>query len=344
MVSFLHKNFSDEQSNSHQISRRNLIKGLGVGAIGTGLGLGLNVMPISAQSPDTLDTMESVIAFYRFHVGDLEVTVIQDGAIGFPPPFLAVNAPEDEVAALMHENSMGAEFTPLSVGIALIKSGDRLVLMDTGSGKSAFATEFFGDNVGHLVPTLEAMGISPEGITDVIHSHYHPDHLGGTTLDGNLIFPNAQHYLSQIEWDFLQSDVDNEFLAPFIAFAKQQLQPLVDNDGQLTFYGDEDEIVSGIQAIETLGHSAGHHSFMLASNGQQLLMPFDVFPHQILHLRHPEWFAGVDQIPDVAVATRQQLLARAADEQLPVLSFHFPFPGLGHIVRDGDAFRHVPTS
>ena len=341
MTSPVNKESHNSQPDSPRISRRDLIKGLGIGAIGSGLGLGLNVVPIAAQSSSTMD---SVVALYRFHLGELEVTVMQDGAIGFPPPFLAVNAPEEDVVALLQENSLGAEFAPLSVGIALIKSGERLVLMDTGSGTTAFTTDFFGDNIGHLVPTLTAMGVSPEDITDVIHSHYHPDHLGGTSLDGNLIFPNAQHYLPQIEWDFIQSDVNDEFLAPFVAFANQQLQPLVDNDGQLAFYGDEDEIVSGIQAIETLGHSAGHHSFVMESNGQQLLLSFDVFPHQILHLRHPEWFAGVDQIPDVAVATRQALLARVADEQIPVLTFHFPFPGIGNIVRDGDAFRFIPTS
>lgn len=341
MTSLINKDFHNTSPESLRISRRDLIKGFGIGAIGAGLGLGMNVIPVVAQSSDAMD---SVVALYRLHVGEIELTVIQDGAIGFPPPFLAVNAPEEDVAALMHENNLGAEFAPLSVGIALIKSGDRLVLMDTGSGRSEFATEFFGDNIGHLAPTLAFMGVSPDDITDVIFSHYHPDHLGGTSSDGELLFPNAQHYLPQLDWDFMQSDGIDEFLLPVVAFAHQQLEPLVANDGQLAFYGDEDELVSGIQAIQTLGHSAGHHSFMIESDSQQLLLPFDVFPHQVLHLRHPEWFGGVDQIPDVAVATRQALLARVADEQIPTLSFHFPFPGVGMIVRDADAYRFIPTS
>lgn len=334
------KDFHNKKPDSMGISRRDLMKGFGIGAIGTGLGLGLNIVPVAAQ---TSDAMDSVIAFYRFHVGELELTVIQDGVIGFPPPFLAVNAPEEDVVALMQEYSQGTEFAPLSVGITLIRSGDRLVLMDTGSGRSPFTLEFFGDNIGRLAPTLDLIGVSPEDITDVIFSHYHPDHLGGTSSNGNLIFPNAQHYLPEIEREFLQSDNIDEFLVPFVGFANQQLQPVVANDGQLAFYGDEDELVSGIQAIETLGHSIGHHSFMVESNGQQLLLPFDVLPHHILHLRHPEWFMGVDQIPDVAVQTRQQLLARVADEQIPILSFHFPFPGIGNITRDGDGYRYLPT-
>ena len=340
MVSFFKKITDNIVINGGGLSRRDVLKGLGVGAIGAGLSLGLDVQQTVAQSSMSMDRAQ---AFFHFHVGEIELTIIQDGAIGFPPAFLAVNAPEEDVASLLQANGLGAEFAPLSVGIALIKSGDRLALLDTGSGRSEFNTAFFGDNIGRLLPTLKLLGVSPTDITDVIFSHHHPDHLGGTSADGDLIFPNAQHYLPQIEWDYLQSDVTDEFLAPVVDFANQQLQPLVDNDGQLAFYDDEDEVVSGIQAIETLGHSAGHHSMMIESNGQQMLLSFDVFPHQVLHLRHPEWFGAVDQIPDVAVETRQSLLARVADEQIPILSFHFPFPGIGMILRDGEGYRYLPT-
>lgn len=329
------------QTDVSNISRRDLLKGIGVGAAGASLGLGLNVLPVTAQSSGAATT---AVAFYRFRVGELELTVIQDGAIGFPPPFLAVNAPEEAVSSLMQAHGLSTEFAPLSVGIVLVRSGERLVLMDTGSGTSAFAREFFGENIGNLVPTLALIGVTPDDITDVIFSHYHPDHLGGTSADDRPVFPNAQHYLPQADWDFLQSSVTDEFLAPVVEFANTQLRPLAANDGQLTFYGDEDELVPGVQALETSGHSAGHHSFMLESNAQRLLLPFDVVPHQVVHLRHPEWFGGVDQIPDAAVETRKSLLARIANEQLPVLAFHFPFPGIGLITRDGDAYRYLPTS
>ena len=134
-----------------------------------------------------------------------------------------------------------------------------------------------------------------------------------------------------------------EIAVPFIEFAIDQLQPLVDSDGQLAFYGDGDEMVPGIQAFATLGHSAGHYAIIIESRGQQLLLLFDVLGHPILHLRHPEWAMSVDQNQDIAVATRQQLLARAAAEQIPVLVHHFPFPGLGHVTRFGDAYRYIPT-
>jgi glyoxylase-like metal-dependent hydrolase (beta-lactamase superfamily II) len=289
-------------------------------------------------------SLDNVSGFYRFYVGEHEIIVINDGFLGIPLPLLVADAPMEDVLALLQVHGLGTEFATLPIGVVLIRTGDRLVLLDTGTGTSDFAKEMFGDYIGGLVPTLELIGVSPAAITDVIFSHAHGDHLWGTSSDGRLVFPNAQHYLPQLEWEDLQKEDIPEFAVPFYEFARKQLQPLVANDGQLAFYGDEFELVPGIQAIATPGHSPGHHAIMIESSGQQLLLPFDVLGHPILHCRHPEWPMRVDQIPDLAVATRQQLLARAADEKIPVLVHHFPFPGLGHVVRDGDAFRYMPTS
>lgn len=287
--------------------------------------------------------LDGVLAFYRFHVGEHEIIVINDGFIGVLMRFLAVNAPAEDVQSLMHSHGLSAEYAPLPLGNVLVRSGDRLVLIDTGAGKTDFAKGLLGDYIGSLKPTLEFIGVSPEAITDVIFSHSHVDHLGGTSSDGQLVFPNAQHYLPQLEWEDLQRDDHPEVVAPFYDFARNQLQPLAANDGQLALYGDEDELVPGIQAIAALGHSAGHHALLIESGGERVLLPFDVLGHQVLHLRHPEWIMAPDH-PEVAVETRRHLLARAADEQIPLLAHHFPFPGLGRILRDGDAYRYLPTS
>ena len=289
------------------------------------------------------NSLDRVFGLYRFQVGGHEIIVINDGFIGVLLPFLAANAPEKDLLALMQEHGLGTEFARLPVGIVLIRTGDRLVLVDTGAGTSDFAAELFGDYTGGLLPTLELISVSPEAITDVIFSHSHADHLGGTSSGGQLTFPNAQHYLPKLEWEDLHRENIPEVAQPFYEFARNQLQPLVANDGQLTFYRDEDEVAPGIRAIATLGHSAGHHALIIESGDEQLLLPFDVLGHPVLHLRHPEWFMGPG-IPDVAVESRQRLLSRVADENIPILAHHFPFPGLGRTTRDGDAYRYVPTS
>jgi glyoxylase-like metal-dependent hydrolase (beta-lactamase superfamily II) len=297
---------------------------------------------LTKEAPELeADSLDNVFGFYRFYVGEHEIMVINDGFIGLPVSLLAAQAPESDVQRLMRINGLDTEFARLPIGVVLVRTGDRLVLLDTGAGASAFARELFGDYTGGLMPTLELIGAAPEAITDVIFSHAHGDHLWGTSSAGQLAFPNAQHYLPQLEWEDLHREDIPEFAVPFIEFAKNQLQPLAANEGQLAFYGDDDELAPGILAMATLGHSAGHHALLIESNGQQLLLPFDVLGHPVLHLRHPEWSMRVDQIADVAVATRQRLLARAADEKIPLLVHHFPFPGLGHVVREGDAYRYI---
>jgi glyoxylase-like metal-dependent hydrolase (beta-lactamase superfamily II) len=289
------------------------------------------------------NSLERVFGFYRFRVGKHEIIVINDGFIGILLPVLAVNAPEKDLLTLMQEHGLGTEFAPVPIGVVLVRTGDRLVLVDTGAGTSDFAADLFGDYIGGLLPTLELIGVSPESITDVIFSHSHADHLGGTSPDGQLAFPNAQHYLPQLEWEDLHRENIPEVAVPFYEFAKNQLQPLVANEGQLAFYGDKDELVPGIRTIATIGQSPGHHALIIESGDEQLLLPFDVLGHPVIHLRHPEWFMAPG-IPDVAVETRQRLLEYVADEKIPILAHHFPFPGLGHITRDGDAYRYVPTS
>ena len=195
MVTHVGQGLEPADTGGGRFSRRALLKSLGIGAVGTGLGLGLSIQSAIAQPDD--NAADEVLAFYRLQVGEIEVTVIHDGPIGFPPPFLAVNAPEEDVLALMQDYALETDFAPLSVGIVLIRSGDHLVLVDTGSGTSTFVREFFGtDNIGHLRSTLDLMGVTPDEITDVIISHYHPDHLGGTSPDRSSRVPQCSALLT----------------------------------------------------------------------------------------------------------------------------------------------------
>jgi glyoxylase-like metal-dependent hydrolase (beta-lactamase superfamily II) len=185
------------------------------------------------------------------------------------------------------------------------------------------------------------IGVQPDAITDVILSHFHPDHTGSVSNANGLIFPNANIHFAQAEWDFIQSSPSNA-LTGMINMAMGQLQPAID-DERIQFYTDGDELLPDIQAVGTPGHTPGHHALLLSSGGQQLINLIDTAIHPLISLQNPAWHFVSDILPDVAAETRRSILQRAVDEQLFVFGYHFPFPGVGIVDSDGEGFRFLPV-
>lgn len=321
-------------TSSIALSRRAFLQSIGVGALAVGAGARFGVAAVRAQG----ETMPMPSAFQRWMLGDLELTAIQEGVVQFPPTFFAVNAPEEELTALLEQKNLPTDLLNATITILLVRSGDRLTLIDTGLGPIQLDPNV-PNTANRLLPTLELLGIAADDVTDVIVSHFHPDHIG-TVSDGTTpTFANAMYYLPQAEQDFLASGpIGNADVDGLIELANGLLAPIAAND-QLTFIEDEDEVVSGIQALATPGHTPGHMSFLLNSGGSQLLTTLDVVTHPVLSLEHPEWYMGFDAIPDLAVETRRAFLGRAADEGIQTLGYHFAFPGVGYVERNGDGFR-----
>ncbi len=326
-------------STGPDFSRRTFLKGFGLGALALGMGGRIGARAARAQA----SAME-VAAFYRFQVGDFQVTAIQDGAAGFPPDFFAANAEPGSVAALLEENNLPVpEVLVGSINVLLVQAGDRLVLLDTGFGSISLDPNAPPPG-GKLLATLDLLGMGADAVTDVLISHFHPDHLGMISDMQAPTFPNAAYYLPQAEYDFVTSGVatGNEQVDGIIQLANALLAPISAND-QLELFDDEAEPIPGIQTIPAPGHSPGHVTVMLNSNGSQMLNMVDSAINYLASLQHPEWYFGFDAAPDVAVESRRMILGMAADEQIPVFGYHFPFPGTGVIDHDGDGFRFVPT-
>ena len=321
-----------KQGLSKSISRRDLFKGIGIGAVAAAVP-GLS-QPASAQvSPPPSPS----IGFKRFRVGDFELTVIQDGNVVFDPFALAVDQAEGTVEAALTEHNLPRDGITTGAHPFLINTGDRLVLIDTGSGTG------MGAPSSGLLDTLAVLGIAPESIDTVIISHWHPDHIGANIVDGEAAFPNAQYYFPEVEWEFARAVPEDSPAAAFVPAFEAQVMPL-EAEGRLTFYGDSDELVTGIQATLAAGHTPGQHIFEIASNGHSLLATKDVAVNYLLGLRHPEWVFFGDADPQIAAQTRRNVFGRAADEGLMVLAYHFPFPGVGYVVRDEEGFRFLPVA
>ena len=300
------------------LSRRDLLKSMGLGAAGLGYGLSFDFNKLAAQSEEVAN------AYFRFDVGDYQLTVISDGRFGLDTTILGTNAEEGEVDALLAANGLPTGTLPNAIQYLLVNTGDQLVLLDTGRGEA-------------VLPSLNTLGIGAGDIDTVVISHFHGDHVGGLVADSAARFANAQVLFPQPEWDFLQENSANENLQGVIG----ALQVLADND-QLGFYADEAEVVPGIQAIATHGHSPGHMSFMIDSNGDQLLHFVDSVLNNITAVQRPDWFLRFDSIPEMAVDSRRAILGRASDEQLHVFGYHFSFPGLGFVVPAEENWRFVP--
>ncbi|WP_426237765.1 MBL fold metallo-hydrolase [Pararhizobium sp. DWP1-1-3] len=274
--------------------------------------------------------------FHKLKHGSFDVSVLSDGFITLPSSILMPDADAEEVERVLGLLGGTHDSSALQTNIPLVRHGDDLILVDSGAGTNFQPTD------GKLAANLASIGVDPASITKVVFTHAHPDHSGGTTLpDGSLLFPNAQYYVSEAEWSFW-TDPSYETSIPeaLHAFARGSQRDLFAVRDRLTLVKPGDEIVSGMNVVSTRGHTPGHISLELAGNGN-LLIAGDVIPNEIVSFGNTKWHFGFDTEQEIALASRAALLDKAANEKLRILGYHWSYPGVGYVERDGTGYRFV---
>jgi glyoxylase-like metal-dependent hydrolase (beta-lactamase superfamily II) len=290
---------------------------------------------------------KQVTGFYRYSVGSFEVTVVTDGVSRFKFADDHVgNHSRAEVNAALVEEHLEPDLMTTPYNPIVVNTGSKLVLIDTGTGEASYIkSKGVG---GQLLTNLAAAGIDPGAIDTVIISHYHGDHVNGLlTAAKTLAFPNAEILVPAVEHKYWTDDgemsrapkgrVADLFVSNRQVFSGDVLKRM------RTYEWDKD-VVPGIHAVGTPGHTPGHTSFVVASGAQSVYVQSDVTHVPFLFVRHPDWHAFYDQDPLTAQATRHKVYDMLVAEKMRVQGFHYPFPSLAHVEKAGDGYREIPVA
>jgi len=304
-------------------------------------GAGAALLPGSAWAKAPMGQPQAPY-FYRFKLGSAECTVVTDGQLPLGDPNAAfLNITKEEMARQLRDNFLPASNAVLEQNVLVVNTGDRVVLFDTGMGGDTL----FGATTGKLVPALRAAGINPADVDAVVMSHAHIDHCGGLIgADGKPNFPNAQYFIGQGDFDYWTDDAkipaNSPARANFLAQARRNLLPVRD---RLTFYRDGQEILPGVTALAAPGHTVSHSIFMVNAGNAQICYIGDLAHHPVLLLERPRTQFAFDTDPAQAAESRVRMLDMLAANRVPLLAYHFPWPGVGHVAKAGDGFRFLPS-
>lgn len=289
---------------------------------------------------------EAAPAWYRFKLGGMEMTVVSDGPLPIRPPssgFIGVN--QAEMEGLLRANFLATDHLPLEQNILIVNTGRQLVLFDTGMGASmGAASQMFGPTTGRLLANMRAAGIEPAQIDLVAVTHAHCDHCWALVdANGAKVFPNAQVAISEADLNFWTDDANKrgpEFMTVFIDGAKKNLNAYRD---RMVMARDGADIAPGIRAMAIPGHTVGHTAYAISDGGQTIINSGDLSHHHVLLMQRPNWKFAFDSDPDQAARTRVRFLDMVSNDRLEMLSYHFPWPGNGHVLKVGEGYAWVPS-
>lgn len=273
----------------------------------------------------------------QIEIGAGTLSTVSDGSLVLPGSFIFDTMPKAQLAPILTEFGLSTDRLTPECNLALYQNGANTVLFDVGSGPD------FMPSAGKILDSLDALGLAPEDVTHVVFTHAHPDHIWGLLDEfDEPLFYEASYMMGRVEWDYWWSpDTVNsigEARAAFAVGAKRRMEFIED---AVEFFDDGDEILPGIAAVATHGHTPGHMSFEVRSGSDAALVLGDAIGNHHVAFRQPDWESGSDQDPASAVTARKMLLDRASAEQLQIVGFHLPQGGIGRVESASGGYRFV---
>ena len=274
------------------------------------------------------------VAETRFLVGEKQVLALSDGHFNMPADMF-LGTPEGL------RNRLG-DPVQIAANTYAYRTGDRTFLFDAGAGKSDFITKAF-PTASKLPDDLDAAGVAPEEVTDIIITHMHPDHIGGLAVGDRAAFPNARIHIAAAEWNFWNAkDFETaapDAMRPMVA-AVQHLSKAIETN--VALHSGAADFGDGVSVIPAPGHTPGHTAIVLDGGRDRLVLVGDLTVHEEVHFAHPKYGWALDIDSDLAVTSRKRLLDMISAEGLILGAAHVSRPGLGRVERNGDGFRFLP--
>jgi glyoxylase-like metal-dependent hydrolase (beta-lactamase superfamily II) len=283
--------------------------------------------------------MAQSASFNKYKVGAIEVAGLADGVNTFPlPDRFVVNQSKEQVQKALAAAKLDTEKLSIPFNPVVFKNGNRIVLIDTGMGPAANAQN---PNVGNTVKNLTAAGYDPAKVTDVVISHFHGDHINGLLNGTNPTYPNAQVHVPAAEWKYWTDEGEvsraPDGRKPAFANVKRVFADGLKN--KVTQYQHGKDVVPGLMAVATTGHTPGHTSYILGTGNDRVFVQSDVTNVPSLFVANPGWHVQFDQDAKQAEETRRKTYDMLAKDKIRVQGFHFPFPSLGRIEKTKDGYR-----
>ncbi|WP_170475135.1 MBL fold metallo-hydrolase [Ruegeria arenilitoris] len=289
-------------------------------------------LPFAAAAAPVLaagtETKANSTVAKSFKLGDFTVTTLLDGSLprDGAKEIFGGGATDEEFAKVSAENFISADAAQFFFTPTLVNTGSELVLFDTGLGQ------------GGIQAALADAGVTPDQIDVVVLTHMHPDHIGGMTTNDAATFANARYVTAAPEYDFWSAQEAGNRVGDLVA---SKVTPLAE---KMTFVEDGADVVSGVTAMATYGHTPGHMVYHLESNGQRLILTADLANHYVWSFAHPEWEVRFDMDKAAATQARRKILGLLAADKVPMIGYHMPFPAAGYVETRGDGYRFVPVS